>query len=107
MMTTAVAHGQSVSQSVSRRWLAGHAIGKSVELDHDRHRLDTTGVEHDAHTRAHGPRRQVRPELGLDHTRVAVRAHHLAPDDADLAAVDLTLGAVDVGDALAEVEVDV
>ena len=43
---------------------------------------------------------QVGGELGLGDARVAVRARDTAPDDADTRAVDLTLGLVDVGDAL-------
>jgi hypothetical protein len=33
--------------------------------------------------------REVAAELGADHTRLAVRAGDLAPDDADLGAADL------------------
>lgn len=44
-------------------------------------------------------------ELGADNTGVSVRTGDLAPDHSDLAATDLLLGLVDVGDLLAKVEV--
>ena len=44
-------------------------------------------------------------ELRADDTRVAVCAGDLAPDDSELAASDLLLCAVDVGDLLAQVEI--
>ena len=50
---------------------------------------------------------QVVAEASLDHTAGAVGAGNAAPDDADLGAVLLLVGAVDVGDALAEVELRV
>lgn len=62
--------------------------------------LDGRGEEHDAARRTEHLGGEVRGELGLDDTRVAVGARDAAPDDADARAVDLTLGLVDVGDAL-------
>jgi hypothetical protein len=53
-------------------------------------------VKHDADGGTEGLGGQVRPELGADNARVAVRPGDLAPDDADLGALDGALGAVDV-----------
>lgn len=53
-------------------------------------------VKHDADGSTEGLGREVRPELGADDARVAVRPGNLAPDDADLGALDGALGAVDV-----------
>ena len=44
-------------------------------------------------------------ELRADDARIAVCACDLAPDDSELAASDLLLCAVDVGDLFAQVEV--
>jgi len=49
-------------------------------------------------------RGQVLAELGPDGATAAVSAHHLAPHHAQLAALLLCVRAVDVGDALAQVE---
>lgn len=62
--------------------------------------LDGRGEEHDAARSTEDLGGEVRGELGLDDARVAVRARDAAPDDADTRTVDLTLGLVDVGDAL-------
>lgn len=62
--------------------------------------LDGGREEHDAAAGAKRSGRQVVAELGLDHAVVAVRAGHAAPHDADLGAVNLALGLVDVCDAL-------
>ena len=53
-------------------------------------------VKHDADGSTEGLGREVRPELGADNAGVAVRPGDLAPDDADLGALDGALGAVDV-----------
>ena len=53
-------------------------------------------VKHDADGGTEGLGGQVRPELGADNARVAVGPGDLAPDDADLGALDGALGAVDV-----------
>ena len=53
-------------------------------------------VQHDADGGTEGLGREVRPELGADDAGVAVRAGDLAPDDADLGALDGALSAVDV-----------
>lgn len=58
------------------------------------------GETHDADGLAERLGREVAAELRADHTRLAVRAGDLAPDDADLGAADLLLRRVDVGDAL-------
>lgn len=63
-------------------------------------RLDGRGEEHDAARSTEHLSGEVGGELALDDTRVAVGARDAAPDDADTRAVDLTLGLVDVGDAL-------
>jgi len=57
-------------------------------------------VKHDADGSTEGLGGQVRPELGADNARVAVGPGDLAPDDADLGALDGALGAVDVCYAL-------
>jgi hypothetical protein len=46
-------------------------------------------------------------ELGLDDTVSTMSTGDTAPDNTDLAAVNLTLGTVDVSDALAEVELSI
>lgn len=53
-------------------------------------------VKHDADGGTEGLGGEVRPELGADNARVAVRPGDLAPDDADLGALDGALGTVDV-----------
>jgi hypothetical protein len=53
-------------------------------------------VKHDADGGTEGLGRQVGPELGANDTAVAVRPGDLAPDDADLGALDGPLSTVDV-----------
>jgi hypothetical protein len=53
-------------------------------------------VKHDADGSTEGLGREVGPELGADDAGVAVRPGDLAPDDADLGALDGALSAVDV-----------
>jgi hypothetical protein len=53
-------------------------------------------VKHDADGGTEGLGRQVGPELGANDTAVSVRPGDLAPDDADLGALDGPLSAVDV-----------
>jgi hypothetical protein len=60
-------------------------------------------VKHDADGGTEGLGREVVLELGADDTGVAVRTGDLAPDDADLGALDRPLCAVDVGYPLAGV----
>lgn len=50
---------------------------------------------------------KVGAELSLDDTVTTVGAGDTTPDNTDLAAVDLTLGAIDVSDALAQVELSI
>merc|ERR1719487_2048280 len=70
-------------------------------------RSDARRVEHDAAGTSNRARRQVLAELRAHHAVVAVRPADLAPDDAELGVVDLTLRLVDVSDALAKVKVGV
>ena len=51
--------------------------------------------------------RQVASELGTDGTRVSMGASDLAPNHADLGALDILLGPVNVSNALSEVKVRV
>jgi hypothetical protein len=53
-------------------------------------------VKHDADGGTEGLGREVGPELGADNAAVAVWPGDLAPDDADLGALDGALSAVDV-----------
>ena len=53
-------------------------------------------VKHDADRGTEGLGREVGPEFGADNAAVAVGPGDLAPDDADLGALDGALGAVDV-----------
>lgn len=69
--------------------------------------LTGAGVQHDPDAGTESLRRDVVAELRPNDTRVAVRTSDLAPDDADLGSSLLGLGAVDVGDTLAEVELGV
>jgi hypothetical protein len=62
-------------------------------------------VQHDTNGSTERLGGEGRGELGADDTRVSVRAGDLAPDDADLGALDRPLCAVDVGNTLAKVEV--
>lgn len=71
---------------------------------HNKALLDVTGVEHDADSAAKSLAGEVLGELGADTAAVAVVANDAAPDGAVLAAIDLALGLVDVGNALAHVE---
>ncbi|KAI3484871.1 hypothetical protein L1887_51925 [Cichorium endivia] len=86
------------------RLLVCVCVGGVVWCGDEESRLDARGVEHDANAGSEGLGRDVVRELGTDDTRVAVRAGDAAPDDADLAATHLLGGLVDVGDALAKVE---
>lgn len=63
-------------------------------------RLTGGGVKHDANRVTERLGGKVLPELSANHSTVTVRAGDLAPDDADLGAVDGALGGVNVGDAL-------
>ena len=71
------------------------------------HELDPRGVEHDADGGALSLRGEIVAEVSADDASVAVGLGDAAPDDADGAALDGLLGAVDVRDALAEVVVGV
>ena len=62
--------------------------------------LTVAGVEHHTDACAKGLGGDVRTELGADDARVAVRAGDAAPDDADLGALAVSGGLVDVCDAL-------
>jgi hypothetical protein len=57
-------------------------------------------VKHDADGGTEGLGRQVGPELGADNAAVAVRPGDLAPDNADLGALDGPLSTVDVCDSV-------
>ena len=91
------------------RWGRGRRVGRceggldgrGVEHLPVSHRWNSSCVKtHDAARSAKGLRGEVDAELGLDDARVAVGTGDAAPDDADARAVDLSLGLVDVGDAL-------
>jgi len=69
------------------------------------HCLYRRGVQHDADRSTERLRGKGVGEAGTDDARVAVRPGDLAPDDTVLGATDLLVSLVDVGDALAEVEV--
>ena len=68
--------------------------------------LDPRRVEHHPHRPADRLRRQVPPELRAHRARGAVRPRHAPPDHAELRALLDGARLEDVGDALAQIEVD-
>ena len=69
--------------------------------------LGPRGVEHDADGGSLGLGGEIVAEGSADDASVAVGLGNAAPDDADLSALDDLLGAVDIGDTLAEVVVGI
>jgi hypothetical protein len=84
-------------QLITQHTYPRHSIFKPLRY---KQALDGARVEHDADRVAERLGGQVDAELGPDHARVAVRAGHLAPDDAHLRAPNRALGRVDVRKAL-------
>jgi hypothetical protein len=68
---------------------------------------NTAGVQHDADSGSHGTRGKVGAELGTDGSRVSVGSGEAAPDDTVVAALLLGAGSVDVGNALAQVPINI
>lgn len=64
--------------------------------------LDLRRVEHDAGRGSHGAGREVAGETGADDSRVSVGRGDLSPND-----LDSLGGVVNIGDTLAEVELDI
>jgi len=81
-----------------------HSVPAPRPLSRSQVRLDVAGVQHDAHGGTESLGGQVHGELGADRTVGSVRPGDAAPDHAEAAAVLLSLGLEDVGDALAHVE---
>jgi hypothetical protein len=67
--------------------------------------LDNCTYDADRSTKGLGGK--VGAELGLDDTVSTVGTGNTAPDNTDLAAVDFTLGAVDVSNTLTEIELSI